>query len=70
MSNTSDDCVGRGLRSFLRDPVCPPDARIVLFAGNPKMSDVLAGKGGKWYRRIGNIDWLKRAWQGDETVRT
>ncbi|WP_136683410.1 hypothetical protein [Falsirhodobacter xinxiangensis] len=65
-----NDCVGRGLRSFLRDPVCPPDARIVLFAGNPKMSDVLAGKGGKWYRRIGNIDWLKRAWQGDETVRT
>ena len=23
-----------------------------------------AGRGGKWYRRIGNIDWLRKAWQG------
>lgn len=57
-------CVGRGLASFLRDPACPGGARIVLFAGAPKMADVLAGKGGRWYRRIGNIDWLRRAWEG------
>lgn len=57
-----NDCVGRGLVSWLRDPVCPPDARIVLFAGNPKMADVMAGTGGRWYRRIGRIDWLRRAW--------
>lgn len=57
-------CVGRGLVSWLRDPACPPDARIVLFAGAPKMGDVLAGRGGRWYRRIGNIDWLKQAWAG------
>lgn len=59
-----NDCVGRGLRSYLRDPAPPDGARIVLFAGAPKMSDVLAGRGGKWYRRIGNIDWLLRAWRG------
>lgn len=59
-----NDCVGRGLRSYLNDPVCPPDAKIVLFAGSPKMSDVFAGKAGKWYRRIGNIDWLRCAWVG------
>ncbi|MFN3526099.1 MAG: hypothetical protein ACK4YU_08405 [Paracoccus sp. (in: a-proteobacteria)] len=57
-------CVGRGLTSWLRDPACPPDARIVLFAGAPKMGDVLAGRGGRWYRRIGNIDWLRQAWAG------
>ena len=43
----------------------PPGARIVLFAGSPKMADVLAGRGGRWYRRIGNIDWLRAAWDGD-----
>ncbi|MBV0892227.1 hypothetical protein KTN05_10220 [Paracoccus sp. Z118] len=59
-----NDCVGRGLASYLRDPACPPDARIVLFAGSPKMADVLAGKGGRWYRRVGDIGWLKAAWEG------
>lgn len=58
-------CVGRGLTSWLRDPVCPSGARIVLFAGRPKMGDVLAGRGGKWYRRIGNIDWLRKAWAAE-----
>lgn len=58
-----NDCVGRGIASYLRDPACPPDARIVLFAGSPKMADVLAGRGGRWYRRIGDIDWLRRAWE-------
>lgn len=57
-------CVGRGIRSYLRDPRCPDDARIVLFAGSPKMADVLAGRGGRWYRRIGDVTWLRRAWDG------
>ena len=59
-----NDCVPRGLRSYLRDPSLPAGARIVLFAGAPKMEDVFAGRGHKWYRRIGNIDWLRAAWQG------
>ena len=33
-------------------------------AGEPKMSEVLAGGGHKWYRRIGNVDWLRAAWSG------
>ncbi|CAD7023978.1 glycosyl transferase [Pseudorhizobium endolithicum] len=56
-------CVPRYLKSFLADPSPPAGARIIVFAGNPKMSDVLAGGGQKWYRRIGNVDWLKRAWR-------
>jgi hypothetical protein len=55
--------VPRGLRSYAQDPALPPGARIVVFAGAPKMSEVLAGGGHKWYRRIGNIDWLRQAWQ-------
>lgn len=58
-------CVGRGLTSWLRDPICPPAARIVVFAGAPKMAEVLAGRASRWYRRIGNIDWLRRAWTAE-----
>lgn len=59
-----NDCVPRGLASFRRDPQVPPGAKMVVFAGSPKMSEVLAGGGHKWYRRIGNVDWLRRAWAG------
>jgi hypothetical protein len=59
-----NDCVPRGLKSWLADPAVPPDARIVVFAGTPKMSDVLAGRGHKWYRRIGDTRWLREAWGG------
>ena len=59
-----NDCVGRGLASWCSNPELPPGARIVVFAGSPKMADVLAGKGGRWYRRIGRIDWLRAAWNG------
>lgn len=58
-----NDCVPRNFASFFKDPSLPAGARIVLFAGNPKMSEVFSGTGGKWYRRIGNIDWLRAAWQ-------
>ena len=57
-----NDCVPRGLRSYLADPAVPAGARIVVFAGTPKMSDVLAGGGHKWYRRIGDVRWLHEAW--------
>lgn len=59
-------CVGRGLSSYLTDPACPPGARIVLFAGSPKMAEVMAGGGGRWYRRIGDVGWLRAAWDGTE----
>ncbi|MFC0199930.1 hypothetical protein [Paracoccus rhizosphaerae] len=58
-----NDCVPRHLRSYLRDPSLPEGAKIVLFAGAPKMEDVFAGRGHKWYRRIGDIGWLRQAWE-------
>jgi len=57
-----NDCVPRGFASFLRDPALPNGAKIAIFAGNPKMTEVLAGKGHKWYRRIGDTSWLHKAW--------
>lgn len=56
-------CVPRHLASYLRDPAPPPGARIVVFAGRPKMTEVLAGGGHRWYRRIGKVDWLRKAWE-------
>jgi hypothetical protein len=55
-------CVPRGLKSYLADPAVPAGARIVVFAGTPKMGDVLAGGGHRWYRRIGDVSWLHQAW--------
>ncbi len=59
-----NDCVPRNFRSYFADPSLPEGAKIVLFAGAPKMADVFAGRGHKWYRRIGDIGWLRQAWQG------
>jgi hypothetical protein len=59
-----NDCVPRHFASWWRDPAVPPDAKIVVFAGTPKMSDVLAGGGHTWYRRIGDVGWLRSAWAG------
>ena len=64
MVSFKNDCVPRNFLSYFSDPKLPAGAKIVAFAGNPKMEDVFAGRGGKWYRRIGNIDWLRKAWQG------
>ncbi|MBM3605770.1 MAG: hypothetical protein FJX25_13795 [Alphaproteobacteria bacterium] len=58
-----NDCVPRHFKSFLADPALPQGAKIVLFAGAPKMEDVFAGRGHKWYRRIGDIGWLRKAWE-------
>lgn len=57
-----NQCVPRLWNSYLADPKIPSGARIVVFAGSPKMSDVLDGKGSRWYRRVGDVAWLRRAW--------
>lgn len=57
-------CVPRYLKSYFKNPHLPKGAKIVVFAGNPKMDDVLAGRGSTWYRRIGRSDWLVNAWIG------
>ena len=55
-------CVPRYFCSYFLDPYIPKDARIVVFAGNLKMQDVVSGRGSNWYRRIGRLDWLIAAW--------
>jgi hypothetical protein len=59
-----NDCVPRGPLSYVRDPAPPPGARVVVFAGSPKMDEVLAGGGHRPHRRIGDVGWLREAWEG------
>lgn len=59
-----NDCVPRHVKSYLADPTLPEGARMVVFAGNPKMSEVISGGGHRLHRRIGKVDWLRQAWQG------
>jgi len=56
-------CIPRYWKSYFQDPSIPKGAKIVVFAGNLKMQDVVEGKGSKWYRRIGTIDWLIKLWR-------
>lgn len=56
-------CIPRYWRSYFQEPFIPEGAKIVVFAGNLKMQDVVDGGGSKWYRRIGNIDWLVNQWK-------
>jgi hypothetical protein len=56
-------CIPRYWKSYFQDPSIPEGAKIVVFAGNLKMQDVVESKGSKWYRRIGNIDWLLKQWK-------
>ncbi|WP_420585787.1 hypothetical protein [Ruegeria sp.] len=58
-----NQCVPGGIKSFFANPTLPENARIVVFAGTPKMEDALNGHGSTWYRRIGDIGWLKDAWE-------
>ncbi|MEP1767004.1 MAG: hypothetical protein ABJJ53_10275 [Sulfitobacter sp.] len=58
-----NDCVPRGIKSYFKDPSLPDGARIVVFAGSPKMHDALNGKGSRLHRRVGDVAWLKQAWE-------
>jgi len=59
-----NDCVPRFPKSFWEEPSLPRNARIVVFAGSPKMGEALSGGGQKWYRRIGDVKWLRERWHG------
>ncbi|WP_111265303.1 hypothetical protein [Marilutibacter maris] len=57
-----NDCIAPFPRNYFSDPKLPSGARIVVFAGRLKMSEVVAGGGHRLHRRIGNVDWLRQAW--------
>lgn len=41
----------------------PEGARVVTFHGKPNPHDVIAGKSGKWYRRVKPVAWVDELWR-------
>ena len=47
---------------MLTESVCVTDRGAGTNPLAMKMAEVLAGGGNRLHRRIGNVDWLRRAW--------
>lgn len=56
-------CVRRPPMSFFKPPVLPEGAKVVAFHGKPNPPDAIAGRSGKWYRKILPTPWVEELWQ-------
>lgn len=56
-------CLPKGLKSWFTPAKLPPGARIVAFHGKPNPPDAIAGRSGKWYRRVLPVQWVADAWR-------
>lgn len=57
------DCVALGPLSYITTPKIPEGAKVIVFHGDPKPEDALAGKGSKWYRKIRPTPWVSDYWR-------
>jgi hypothetical protein len=56
-------CNRKGLSQWFHPPERPPQAKIIVFHGKPNPPDAIAGKSGKWYRKILPTPWVEEHWQ-------
>jgi len=56
-------CLRPGLLSWLAEPTIPAGARLIAFHGKPNPPDAIAGRSGKWYRRVKPTRWVAEHWQ-------
>jgi hypothetical protein len=56
-------CMRRGIMGWFSAPAIPPGAKIIVFHGKPNPPDVIAGKSGKWYRRVLPTPWVAEHWR-------
>lgn len=56
-------CVRRGIMGWFKPPHLPEGARIVAFHGIPNPPDAIAGRSGKWYRRVMPTAWVAEHWR-------
>jgi hypothetical protein len=56
-------CVPRGVRGWFEAPRIPEGARIVAFHGKPNPPDAIAGRSGRWYRRVLPTPWVAEHWR-------
>lgn len=55
-------CNQGALRSWFHPPEKPDDAKIIVFHGNPNPPDAIAGRSGKWYRKVLPTPWVAEHW--------
>ncbi|MGE0115554.1 MAG: glycosyltransferase [Steroidobacteraceae bacterium] len=56
-------CVRAHVLNWFLPPRIPEDARIIAFHGKPNPPDAIAGRSGKWYRRVLPTQWIKEHWR-------
>ncbi|MGP4952350.1 glycosyltransferase, partial [Psychrobacter sp. T6-1] len=56
-------CIAPIPLNFVRAPILPDNAKIVIFHGEINPPDAIEGGSGKWYRHVKPSPWLKVHWQ-------
>ncbi len=56
-------CNQKGIQAWLHPPTCPKNAKIIVFHGNPNPPDAIAGRSGKWYRKVLPTPWVAENWR-------
>ncbi|WP_411357924.1 glycosyltransferase family protein [Pseudidiomarina salilacus] len=49
--------------SFFQQPRIPEGAKVIIFHGRPHPDDAIAGRSGKWYRKVLPTEWIKEYWR-------
>lgn len=56
-------CMRRGIMGWFSVPAIPEGAKIIVFHGKPDPPDAIAGKSGRWYRRVLPTAWVAEHWR-------
>lgn len=56
-------CMPKGISSWFKSAQIPEGAKIVAFHGKPNPPDAIAGRSGKWYRRVLPVQWVEDNWK-------
>ena len=55
-------CVQPFPLSFVKPPILPKGAKMVIFHGEVNPPDAIIGKSGKWYRKVLPTNWIRDYW--------
>lgn len=56
-------CARLGPVGWLKEPKLPEEAKIIAFHGKPNPPDAIAGRSGKWYRKVLPTSWVAEHWR-------
>lgn len=56
-------CVPGLIRGWFQAPRIPEGTKVIAFHGKPNPPDAIAGRSGKWYRRVLPTPWVAEHWR-------